>query len=416
MDSLRSKNGFDFESTDNTFPYGRLDGIEVGTRKFVLFNYSTTYFRRKQANKNELDFISGGNIPSDMSNQVTISTEENSSLTCSLIGGNATSLGVVPVTPIPNSAVINLSPNNILEVPTICDDKWPPEKEILYEKARQQKPNFIYFPAYQSSASTHPRARGYAHEDNYDCLKKPFGEGSYSPDITSNPFTCCNYYCNCPTFKGFFINTGDNFNPAYPEGVFRPIAGNTNAIFGGGVQNLEIGTHCCNGFPIGFEDECSNECNFGYAITVTRTTGKLKGVCPDKTSDNGAAIEAVLGSVSKFYKLSGNTNCSCSGRGGTVVLGGSITCTKCTYQDFSGNSFKEIVEKKCSGSNSSFNGIICSCIFNDKIDIGGTDIYITTMSYPTFKYTDGQLIEITDTGEIVSKNCQPTPKICNDLN
>jgi hypothetical protein len=450
MDILRGKNSFDFESSDDKFPYGRLDGIEVGSRKFVLFNYSVDYYRKKQGNGSGLYFIAGGNIPKNMASSVSVSgyvigINQPKILTCPTNSGTAGPLGRIPE--LPPSSVINLSPNNLIEVPTVCDSPWPPEKEIMYEKAKQQKPNFMYFPAYQPSCSTHPRARGYAHEDNYDALKKEFGEGAYAPDLSfggTNPFTCCDFFCPenaggiqnpdvgvMPRFRGFVLNTGEIWNDGnngllYSSGCFIPLPGDDKPIIGGGALTMFVGSICCKNNAsdtavIGEECASNTGCNFGFGVSAGRTTGRLGGMCPSYTGGRGQLIEATMGTVSVVYQLSGNTDCGCTGRGGTVSLNGRIECTTCTYQDFTGGgggSTPNVVKKKCApapligGS-----GIICSSIWNDKVNVAGIDVYVTTTGgWPSFKYPNGQGIELDDSGAVVSVGCSPKPRTCNDLN
>jgi len=427
MDSLRSKNGFDFESTDNTFPYGRLDGIEVGTRKFVLFNYSTTYFRRKQASKEGLYFIGGGNIPSDMSSSTTqesgSQTQEGQtfSISCGLNAGTAYSLGAVPPSPVPNSAVINLSPNNIIEVPEVCDAPWPPSQEILYEKAKQQKPNFIYFPAYQSSASTHPRARGYAHEDNYDCLKKRASGGGWS----SGRSVCCDDFCKC-----FGDNDGKQVGGFILEDILGsdPPAKRFTGPYGKGL--------CCSSYPFAdvLVEECNatgdkSKCQFGFYVDLNTLPVSILNFCPAfkgdasgkevKEGETGIDFSPMNGSLTYIYQGGGNTNCGCNGgRLGKVTVNGAVSCIRCAYQGYAPGSLMPVFasNKKCTTSTGA-NGNICACIFNAKITAGDATIYFTSMAHPSFKYPDGQALDLTDDGKIVSKGCDDSILYsCNDVN
>jgi hypothetical protein len=419
MDTLRSKNSFDFESTDNIFPYGRIDGIEVGTRKFVLFNYSTTYFRRKQSGKNELDFIGGGNIPSDMTSS---STQESGSQTqdgqsfsisCSNNTGSAYSLGAVPASPVPNSAVINLSPNNIIEVPEVCDAPWPPSQEIIYEKAKQQKPNFIYFPAYQSSASTHPRARGYAHEDNYDCLKKRASGGGWS----SGRSVCCDDFCKC-----FGDNNGQQVGAFLLEDIFGsdPPAKKFVGPYGRGL--------CCSTYPQAdvLSDECSaigdqNKCKFGFYMDLNSVADLAVKACPVKEID-GVTYSPMNATLTYVYQGGGNTNCGCnSGRLGKVTASSVVSCIRCAYQGWKytlGIPTPVFTsDKKCTTTSLGSSKNICACIFNAKVTIGDTDIYFTSMAHPSFKYPDGQALDLTDDGKIVSKGCDGSILYsCSDVN
>jgi hypothetical protein len=88
------------------------------------------------------------------------------------------------------------------------------------------------------------------------------------------------------------------------------------------------------------------------------------------------------------------------------------------YQDFTAANTPNVVKKKCApaplvgGS-----GIICSSIWNDKVNVAGIDVYVTTTGgWPSFKYPNGQGIELDDSGAVVSVGCSPKPRTCNDVN
>lgn len=417
----RTKHGFDFNSIDNKFPY-KIEEIDVGSRKPIIFKYSSIYFRRKQASVNTLYEIYGGNIPYDLNSTITVEVEPTGGNTelpppiiCNLNKGSAVPTGILNISG--GKVAVNLSPNNLYEVPTICDAPYPEGEEIIFEKGLNQKPNFMYVATYQNSCSKHPRSKGLAHEDNYTCLKKNIGNGFING-------VCCDKFCSCSTyFEGYRINPLSNkFDrcPSVRKGTPNfSICSNTVSGF------------CCGSTPdVGFGEDfgknlCSEDtCNFGYHIAAPGGTDLLLKICPSSITDDGYQKNPYDGGYAKVYLVSGNKNCGCSGAGGKVILNGTKECTWCQYQlikinDDGSFSYKTELTYNCNDPQMKSNPRpICACIFNDKKDFGdGLVFYITTMNIPTFKYADGQDLEITENGDVKSVGCDNAIIYgCDDLN
>lgn len=186
MDTLRSKNDFDFESDDSNLPY-IVEKVLVGTQRVAAFNYSSEYFRKKQSSDKGMYRIIGGNIPSDMSSSHGFIFEEGS-LSCDLNKGTGK-----PDRPLP---VLNLTPNRIFDAiatPYHCQPentivRSPVLPPINKEVGKDQKANHMYIPVYQHSCSDHPRAKGFAHEDSYSCLRR--FNSQPSPGWRKQKFKC----------------------------------------------------------------------------------------------------------------------------------------------------------------------------------------------------------------------------------
>lgn len=418
----RVKNGFDFNSTDNKFPY-KIEEVDVGSRKPVVFKYSTTYFRRKKSGINTLYEIYGGNIPYDLDSTITVdveptggNTEPPPPIICNLNRGNAVPSAVLNITG--GKIAVNLSPSNLYEVPTICDSPYPEGEEIIPERGVNQKPNFMYMATYQNSCSTHPRAKGLAHEDNYTCLKRNLGNGFIGG-------TCCDRFCLCSNyFEGYRLNPLSNkFDRCASGRRGNPITSICR-------NNMVTGFCCASPPEVGIGEDfrkaiCSEDtCNFGYHIAAPGGSDLLLKLCPASVTEDGYNKNPYAGGFVKVYLASGNKNCGCSGAGGKVSLAGTKECHWCQYQLIKRNddgtfSYKQEVTYDCASPEMRNEPRpICACVFNDKQDFGDDVVfYITTMNSPTFKYSDGQDLEIIEGGDIKSVGCDNAIIYsCDDLN
>jgi hypothetical protein len=416
---FRSKNQFSFESDDTQFPYSKTDGVPVGSRKFLIFNYSPNYYRKKIGQDSSLAFIRGGNIPSDMQTTIQISSpneegEAPTVISCDLNSSTATRLGVIQNNAISPSAVINISPNVITQYPQVCEQEIPEQEEILYERAKQQKPNFLYLPAYQSSCSDHFRARGYAHEDNYTCLRKPIGQGG-APIIYKGRSYCCDDMCQC-----FGRSDGNGVNafllvPDYPPSdppTYTTVSANARGI-------------CCADPPLylfggnDFTEECAGtrdqrRCKYGWYVDLTSSSAKSKA-CPP-LAKGGINYFPMQGAITFIYQGGGNTNCGCNGGiKGKISIGGATKCTACSYQGVLPNgNYTGIYEKKCESVSVSIPQV-CACSFNEQISAGGDTIYLTTYSKYTPQFPNGQQLILTDGGSIEAAGCSNPVLGCDEF-
>lgn len=412
-DNLRSKNSFDFESSDNKFPYSvpnefpASGGIPIGYRKFTLFKYSTEYFRKKKSSNNNLALIDGGNIPSiaeGMVESITVEigvppeelglASEPETFVCSLLSGNAKKVIDMPENSLP--IAINLSPNELIQVPLLCDENAIGGNEILYEKGKQQKPNTIYFPTFQASASKHPRALGFAHEDPYTCLKKNKEGGGVKANGTS---FCCQEFCQCLPQSARVYTLVDVYGSDPLRKEFVP------------VSTLNINGFCCQDYPninlplagSSWEQHCqnSNPCSFGFHIGGEITT--MAGLCPPPDDETFVADSALV----IRYDGGGNTNCGCisGGAKGKVSIGGVTKCVHCLFYKFDPNTGEptdSFSTDECTTSNAGHD--VCSCIFNETFKIGDTVYYFSTTDWPTNKFPNGQSIQING-GTVSPKGC-----------
>lgn len=462
----RAKHSFSFESIDNKFPYEIQESGLV--KKMSVFNYSPTYFRKKQANSEGLYRVDGGNIPDDLKGQITVTPIDLSNgknppppIICNLNGGSAKKSNAIKLH--------NLSPNDIQDFPVICDEDNTDPVEINYEKGGNHKPNFMYMPTHQCSCSDNPRAEGYANEDNYNCLRyTKFGAG----DVDSR---CCQFFCGCfangliafeyqelpnPDFTGTpgqaQYDDNGNFIPEKFT-TFSPIC----------QHELSTG-FCCDKswtdaymdddikilFDSRIQEECQgNICNFGWYYLTTGTKYNLC-VCPglgkDENGDddpnfkfessvqekldalkNATGIEykasdfyPYSSAFTRTYEASGNTNCGCSGKGGSVVMAGSKDCKSCSYvlpitmmpiNGYNGGIIT-VPTKKCT-SKSGDPKTICGCVFTDEVDFGECGkIYITTMTFPSYIFPNGSILEIGDNGAVIARGCgDEFVYSCNDI-
>lgn len=326
MDSLRSKNQFDYNSDDLKFPY---ETQYYGTKKITVFNYSPDVFRRKSSGgASGLFYIQGGNIPSDMASSALFdappSGDQPVKIVCSLNKGTATRIKKV------NS--LNLSPNDIPLYPTLCDSDPYKPVPIHWEIGQNYKPNFAYLPTYQHSCSDHPRSSGYAHEDNYDCLKS-------MKDAGTPKGVCCDEVAGCVQ-KGAIFSKG-KANPYGPD--------SGNFIFGGGstanpTYRPQANQFYCltNGDKLeecGYQKSCDAGVSYGNSLTNVSMCGAQEaygwvgfdGVCGCIADGDDRIWYPAVSYTTRTFHISGNKDCGCAGAraGGSVYINGYTDCQYC---------------------------------------------------------------------------------------
>lgn len=397
----RAKHQFAFGSFDNNFPY-KIAESGVSLKKVVVFNYSKEYFRKKVAGGTEgLYQVIGGNIPTDMEStksfattQLAGETEPTPPIVCNLNKGAAVRFRKLDA--------LNLSPNLIQDFPTHCDEKAYPPPEIFFEKGKQQKPNFLYFPTYQNSSSTHPRAKGFAHTDSYDCLKY------YKGGAGDAPQRCCDGMGGC-SFRGFLKGKEIYEGEERDTFVFWPYVNN---FYCGANPELQ---NCI--------DAGNNPCAFGFGITqpfaagASLTTFKGCAAVTGPKSEDGTPIIGVdgepivwylvQGAIDRIFNGGGNRDCGCSGRGGKVSVAGYYECTSCGYWSPNDPSKDPLYIRKCENYPSDPVDY-CECVYNTEIDVRGDGkniLYISTLNYPTYRLADWKGIELAEGGNLRSAGC-----------
>jgi hypothetical protein len=424
----RTKHSFSFESFDNYNPYNIQDsGVK---KKISVFNYSTVYFRKKQSDIIGTYLMFGGNIPSG--NMLTSKTFESTAVNtdgtqkppilCTLNTSNAIKGRELKIH--------NLSPNYPVELPKNCLSWENTNAELNFEGGNDQKPNFMYVPTYQPSCSTHPRAAGYAHEDNYDCLRY-FKSGAKKSK-------CCDEFRGCASRfsvfaiypnKEFIINNGEPGTELIINGVKIP-----EFIFGEPVSNLQK-FYCNDSSPTGGSsgiDLCDNikdcderNCDFGIVIPAPlapsyNLSNSFRNCKSEQLEDGSLKILMSAGLSIKFFG-SGNKNCSCSGHG-SIFVSGYKECVRCAYVIF-----KEglgITDRFCTNEctdNSEDPKPYCDCVFTGEFDFKNSiidtpdKIYISTLQWPTYKFNNWANINIVTGGSAESGGCG-TIMNCDDVN
>jgi hypothetical protein len=424
-DTYRSKNGFNFESDDSKFPY---DGYQFyGTKKAAIFNYSNEVFRRKKASGAEgLYLIDGGNIPSDMAGSASYASPPDSehpypTVSCDLNKGTAGRLESV--------TAINLSPNRLPETATPCVAPKYPLPDINPEEGKDQKPNFMYMPMYQYSCSKHPRAAGLAHEDNYDCLKKPMTAGN------AGGF-CCAAAAECMLGVQFFKKTVDlNGKPGFQQLNREPFFQFVSCLgpFGGSSVGLppDITKESFYREECNYQASCKSGYSYGFAGTgdIGKVDGPTGAGCANEKDGDTAWLPYAFG-VTRLYNISGNTECnSCKAPGGIVYINGYTDCFYCEQkcwklndQGFAiapcvqsdGTATPRRIKKKCNeattsgGSGGTTGSQFCACNFTDTIDFGGTTgtVYATSFQYPTYMFSNWAPIGLSGAGgTLASTSC-----------
>jgi len=403
-DTYRSKNGFNFESDDSKFPY---DGYQFyGTKKAAIFNYSNEVFRRKKASGAEgLYLIDGGNIPSDMADSTSYAAPPNSDdlhpvIACTLNKGTAGRLESV--------TAINLSPNRLPESPTPCVAERYPLPAINPEEGKDQKPNFMYMPMYQYSCSKHPRAAGLAHEDNYDCLKKPM-------NASNAEGFCCDAAAGCLSSIQFFQKSvGLDGKP-----VWLNLAKDFFEIFYCSEQNKGFTREEC-----GYQNSCKAGFNKGFSVAPNGGCQVYGADCGCEIKGNTKWAPAAFG-ISRVYNITGNTDCnSCTSPGGIVYIDGYTDCFYCEQECWLLDPIANIYsfrctnpdgtivpnrrKRKCNEAVSTGKSQFCACNFTDKFDIGGTHgtIYYSSFQYPTNMFSNWAPIGLSGPGgTLASTSC-----------
>lgn len=422
--TYRSRDGFNFESDDSKFPY---DGYQFyGTKKAAIFNYSEETFRKKKASgAGGLYLIDGGNIPSDMAGSASYGgppTTDNPypTIACGLNVGTATRLEAV--------TSINLSSNPIAEYPTPCkslgENTYP---ELNSEQGTYNKPNFLYLPTYQYSCSDHPRAAGLAHEDNYDCLKKPMSAGN-------SQGYCCAAAAGCITNgklfkKGYNLDGTPKFEtqPSTEDPFFEffnclgSTGGNPGKLppyYQDGRRESFQREEC------GFQNSCKSGFNKGWMGTGNGGCLSFSNTCQCTGSGKTRWAPLAFG-VSRLYNISGNTECdSCKQPGGMVFIAGYTDCWYCMKEcwilndaglpdkrcmEADGTVTPPKITHTCDGATTIGNGggQFCACNFTDTIDVGGShgQWYITTFSFPTNMFANWSPFGVTTGGNLGSTSC-----------
>jgi len=364
----RSKHRFSFEEIDNDFPYKIQKELGVSnTKKISVFNYSPTYFRKKVGTApNGTYLLMGGNIPEDMGTSYTFNPapilEDRDiplpPLVCVMNVGNADriksfkihNLSPNDLTPKPCGCIINpdwtanncdsnlLNPDYIKKyggacvklvigadgkeqaigivksIPEPCD---PPQ--IQFEAGVNQKPNTLYLPAYQHSNSTHPRAQGYAHEDNYNCLKlynTPIGQG-----------VCCDSFAGGAGGGVATQKKRADGSIYYEFQESYRLYCLTNAALNKGGLSRDNFIYFCDG---------KKNCDGGPVYQNFARTKERKCVDYNKDPDpvTGKIIKCIVVEnwlIRKFH-VSGNQDCGCTGRGGAIYISGYTDIHWCQFE------------------------------------------------------------------------------------
>ena len=306
-----------------------------------------------------------------------------------------------------------MSPNYVNYVTKECFDPDVTYPEINHELAKQQKPNHMYLGVYQPSCSTHPRAEGYAHEDNYQCLTNFRGMAS----VGSNFGSCCDTFLNCVTNAT----------------IFRKTTYTANGYVEYNTQQLpSFNCKSSNGtFPYvenGFEVYCDNAtgCKGGYIVPVGLPFVIAGGGGDTELKNSFRTCKSVAGrSLAQAYLAvtffgAGNMDCGCSGEYKDVKVVGMKECSICFYMNqvnefyWASDPVPEISCTNISMAPATF----CECVFNkqysdvtpaDSNGITQSDVWVTNvMDYlrnPTTVFPDWKKIIIDSNGNPVSIDC-----------
>jgi hypothetical protein len=202
----------------------------------------------------------------------------------------------------------------VKSIPEPCD---PPQ--IQFEAGVNQKPNTLYLPAYQHSNSTHPRAQGYAHEDNYNCLKlynTPIGQG-----------VCCDSFAGGAGGQFAIQRKRQDGSIYYDVGFTEKLYCLDNAVLDRGPlsrDNFEFfcdGKKNCDGGPIygGFARTEERKC-VDYNKDPDPVTGKI------------IKCQVVENWLIRKFHVSGNEDCGCTGRGGAIYVSGYTDIHWCQFE------------------------------------------------------------------------------------
>jgi len=466
MIGKRVKNSFSFESADTKLPY-EMESSGVGAKKVSIFNYSSTYFRKKVGQGPFGSYLLiGGNIPKDMESTKTFQSTPNGikenpvpPLVCTLNKGTADRIR--------SFSIHNLSPNKIKEsacgciinpdwTANDCDNKLkdpayvskynhacvkfvtnPTTKKvetvgivksipkdcandgISFEKGNDLKPNFIYLPTHQCSCSDHPRSEGFPHEDNYDCLKYY--------DAGTGAGVCCDTFGGGMKLGGVW----SSFLRTRPDG---------SKYFDG--KALTGGFYCADATngdrgPLSRDNPlywCSGKksCDAGFVLNALSTPGLTKfkkQKCEDTTTTDPVTgvvtnCKPAENTFIRLFHVSGNEDCGCTGLGGAIYISGytdyywcQMECRKhapgCGARGcFSTYDFIESIDVSY-GKPISF----CDMKYNDKLPTDVGDLYIWAgFIWPTTGFADFKNIEMNDAGGLRSVGCgNEIVYTCNDI-
>lgn len=388
MDTLRSKNSFDFESDDSNIPY-IVEKVFVGIQRVSAFNYSSELFRYKQSSDKGIYQIIGGNIPSDMSSGGSSYSSEEGNLSCGTISG--TGRAARPLT------VLNLTPNKIFDWnydPTCHPEKNPPADANLpppKEEGKGQKPNHMYIPTYQHSCSDHPRAKGFAHEDHYNCLK--YFKGQPTPDWYQQK-KCCVDGCSClagvkifTKLNGKYVPLGTNhgtFSCLTQDGVnkYPEICGNKPSCSAGYYAVGACGGNRCL--------DANTPCTF-------------YGNCPDKGGDYRLTDTTLY--IKYTFSASEGGDCGC--KKDSPVTVSRQECSRCVYCNIKGGN--QVIEYNCGGS-SGGSERFCGCVFQSEEQFGT----VSTLEDPNFPFPNWSRLDfVGDT--IAPVPCDRQFLTCDDV-
>jgi hypothetical protein len=410
MESIRSKNGFDFEQDDSKYPY-KIDKFDIGNKRTTAFNYSPLYFRKKVGNGNGLYQVIGGNIPSDMGSERTFNFGNNTSspppaLVCNLNKGTADRIRP--------SKSINLTPSYISRTKTgetPIDRPGTKRSESHYinrEMGNLNKPNFMYLPIYQPSSSSHPRSSGYAHDDiNGVCLK--YYEEYLPPEAEGK---CCQDGIGCvKNIKKFeFANGNLSVDTDATYATFDCLSTNYN----GNIFLKDIckdKASCVAGFRL--QDSKDNPCAL-YGVSGPITLGS----CPDLGG------KKKLASVIEYTIFRFGGNADCGNKTSTITVDSIETCSYCAYVDCELGYPVQIpgaIKSPAGGVEYSVNcktvssdkANYCGCIYNE---FRGVTI-LSNMNSPTNKFPNWSKLTFDSGGAIIARACGAGEQYmtCNDV-
>lgn len=452
----RSKHQFSFEEIDNDFPYKIQKELGVSnTKKISVFNYSPTYFRKKVGTApNGTYLLMGGNIPEDMETSHVFDPAPTLDdrdipippLVCVLNVGNADriksfkihNLSPNNLTPKPCGCIINpdwtanncdanlLDPDYIEKYGGVCvklvigEDgkeqaigivKSIPEPcdppQIQFEAGVNQKPNTLYLPTYQHSNSTHPRAQGYAHEDNYNCLKlynTPTGQG-----------VCCDSFAGSLGTSIAIEKTRADGTTYYNVATAPYIYCLNNNVIPKGPLSRDNLKYFCDG---------EKNCDGGPAYQGYARTKERKCVDYDKEEDPITKIvikcRVVENWMIRKFHVSGNQDCGCTGRGGAIYISGHTDYNwcqfECGFKQPGGIKIENIIETEETIYPEPINW--CDNTYNDIIfSTENEKTYIWSgFGSPAFEFANFKNIEMDAGGGLRSVGCgDEVIYECNDI-
>jgi hypothetical protein len=402
----RTQNQFSYESDDTKFPYV-VDKYDISQRRIAVFNYSPEYFRKKESSTSGLYQIYGGNIPDDMNGSRSWQFKNRSAtppspLVCTLNQG--------PAKRLMQFDVLNLNPNRITRYPPECDETLPPLEPIQQEVGKDQKPNHLYLPTWQPSASTHPRATGYAHEDNYDCLTYYKG----LTDLNYNWGYCCQDLINC--VNGLTVYTAADAAPAnypYINCQAPPFIG-SRSVYGVACNNAEAVSNVrCNnssGCKGGFYMPVQSVIVGGFPYDALGTNAYRHCKTEDIGGKRRSLVEANL---TVLFHGEGNQDCGCSGHYKEIKVAKIEECVECIFSTLSDEGGFDIERTRSCTTVDSSPVTFCGCTYNKEYDTGGRDpitgkiskVWVSSFSNPTFRFPDWKPVIINNEGKLVSDEC-----------